>query len=279
MDIINSLSEALRYIEDNLFNANLDSESVSKHVYLSSFYFQRLFSIYSNIPLKEYIRNRRLSEAGKILHENKNISLQDLAEKTGYASKESFSKAFKRFHNASPSLIEENTILNYYPALKIKISINGGNIMDYKVEDEGKIIVVVLTKEFNGETMNQEVPKFWNEYLEKGYQKNVPPMLGICFDEDDSKVARYGIGSVIECVSEIPEGFEQIEIEPAKWLKIYTKGAMPKAIQDLWRYVFKEWLPNSKYEVIPGFEFECYDEGDTSSEDYRSGLWIRVKEK
>ncbi|MNP55404.1 Bacterial transcription activator, effector binding domain [compost metagenome] len=54
---------------------------------------------------------------------------------------------------------------------------------------------------------------------------------------------------------------------------------MPNSIQDLWKRVYSEWLPQSSYELIPTYAIEYYTEGDIKSEDYISEVWIPVKEK
>ena len=46
----------------------LTVEKVAAEVYLSSFYFQKGFSIMCGVTVSEYIRNRRLSLAGRDIH-------------------------------------------------------------------------------------------------------------------------------------------------------------------------------------------------------------------
>ena len=60
--------------------------------------------------------------------------------------------------------------------------------------------------------------------------------------------------------------------------KFYTKGRLPKAIQNLWKEVI-EWVENSEYEIAANYDFECYSEGDSDSDDYVSGIWVALKLK
>ena len=145
--------------------------------------------------------------------------------------------------------------------------------MDIKIEKEKAFNIIVLSKKFNEETSFEEVPKFWNTYNSSGYQNVVPPMLGICINNDKGIDFEYGIGSLKEYCSEIPEGFKEINIAEHLWGKFDTKGKMPKAIQDLWKEVI-EWVQNSEYELADNYDFECYSEGDTDSDDYVSGIWV-----
>ena len=74
------------------------------------------------------------------------------------------------------------------------------------------------------------------------------------------------------------KGFKQIEIPENLWGKFYTKGRLPKAIQNLWKEVI-EWVENSEYEIAANYDFECYSEGDSDSDDYVSGIWVALKLK
>ena len=58
-----SISRAIEYIEKNLTN-DITIEDISNYSYISSFYFQKGFSMLCGYSISEYIRNRRLSQAG-----------------------------------------------------------------------------------------------------------------------------------------------------------------------------------------------------------------------
>ena len=150
--------------------------------------------------------------------------------------------------------------------------------MDIKIEKENAFSIIIITKQFNEETSFENVPKFWDEYYEKGYQNVVPPMLGICINNTEGLEFEYGMGSLKDYCNEVPEGFKQIDIPEHLWGKFYTKGKMPKAIQNLWKEVIG-WIENSEYEIAANYDFECYSEGDSDSDDYVSGIWVPLKLK
>lgn len=91
MDTINCIQRAIDFIEDNICD-DLSAEVISSQAYLSSFHFQRLFSVVCGVSVGEYIRNRRLTLAGlEIGRSDKKII--DIAFKYGYESPESFSQS------------------------------------------------------------------------------------------------------------------------------------------------------------------------------------------
>lgn len=279
MEWIQTLNRAIDYMEEHLTD-NITCEDVAEHIYISNFHFQRVFNLLTNLTVGEYIRNRRLSLAGQELLRGK-VKVIDIALKYGYETPESFSKAFSRFHGITPNQAKmAGTVIKSFNRLVIKIKLEGGNTMDYKIVKKEPLKVVAKTRLFSDETSQKEIPKFWEEYFKEGLDDKVCGMMGICMQpENNAKIWRYGIGSDMQHVNEIPEGFEVIEIPAYTWAIFTCIGAMPKAIQEMWERVYSEWLPQSDYELIPDCDIELYTEGDSRSDTYVSEIWIPVKEK
>lgn len=103
MDWTTGLQKAIDYIEENL-TEELDYTEIASKACVSSFHFQRIFSVMCNFPLGEYIRNRRLTLAGAELNLS-NEKVIDIALKYSYDSPDSFTKAFTRFHGITPSAV------------------------------------------------------------------------------------------------------------------------------------------------------------------------------
>ena len=66
MNWIEGISEAINYIEANLEN-DLKIEDIAGKAFVSSFCFQKSFSMLCGFTVGEYIRNRRLASAGNDL--------------------------------------------------------------------------------------------------------------------------------------------------------------------------------------------------------------------
>ena len=270
------LEKTIELIENNLDNHNLNIKFLSNKVYVSPYYLQRIFYSLVGKTIGTYIRERRLTEAGTDIKNGKKV--MEVAIKYCYESQESFTRAFKKFHSVNPGVAKKGVILSCLPAINVKNLKQGEINMDIKIEKENAFSVIVKTKKFNEETSFENVPKFWDKYYELGYQNIVPPMLGICLNNTGSLEFEYGIGSLKEYCNEIPNDFKEIKIPENLWGKFYTKGKMPTAIQKLWKEVI-EWVQNSEYEIAANYDFECYSEGDTNSDDYVSGIWVALKLK
>ena len=64
MNIYVELNKIIEYIENHL-KQKIDYNELSKMIGVNQYTFQRIFSLISNISISEYIRNRRLSNAGQ----------------------------------------------------------------------------------------------------------------------------------------------------------------------------------------------------------------------
>jgi AraC family transcriptional regulator len=279
MEWTRMLNAAIDYIENNI-TEELTCEDVAEQIYLSGFHFHRTFTLLTGMTLGDYIRNRRLSLAAQELLTGR-TKVIDVALKYGYQTPESFSKAFSKFHGVMPSQVKkEGTILKSFNRLNLIIKLEGGNGMAYKIVNKDAFEVVAITKMFEDETSMTEIPKFWDDYFKAGYDEKVCGCIGICYEEmNNSKRWRYGIGCEKQYAKEIPEGFETLNIPAHTWAVFTCIGAMPDAIQGMWKRIYSEWLPASNYTMLSDFDFEFYYEGDSRSSDYRSEIWIAVKEK
>ena len=152
------IQTAINYIESNL-NEELDINEIAAAVYLSPFHFQRIFHAVCGVTVGEYIRQRRLSLAGKELIST-NTRIIDLALKYGYDSPDSFSRAFTKFHGASPSAIRINKMV---PRVFAPITINKNKsekgIMEFRIVEKAAFTVVGFGKRFMGETAKKETVK------------------------------------------------------------------------------------------------------------------------
>lgn len=278
MEWVESLNEALDYIEKHLTDS-IACNDVAGNVYISASHFQRTFVLLTGLPVGEYIRCRRLTLAGQELTQV-GAKVIDVALKYGYETPESFSKAFSRFHGITPAQAKkEGASLRSFNRLTIKIRMEGGSIMDYKIEKRDAFEIVVKARRFNMENNLAGIPKFWDEYKAEGLNEVVPCALGICGEPEPGGYFLYGIGCPRECVQHVPEGFDIWTVPARTWVKFRCVGPMPDSIQKTWKRVYSEWLPGSNYELVPGYDFESYTMGDIQAEDYVSEIWLPVKEK
>lgn len=285
MEWVEAISKAIEYMEAHI-TEDITVEDVAKEVYISPFYFSKGFSLLCGFTISEYIRNRRLSLAGNELATSEERVI-DVALKYGYDSPDSFTKAFTRFHGVTPSMVQKNgEMLKTFAPLKIKLSMEGGYIMDYKIVKKEAFTVLGAAKTFTYENPKQEIPEFWMEHYATGKGQHVCGMFGVNIDEQMGQDSfEYLIADIYNPAKDIPEGFVTRIIPAFTWAVFPCKGPMPHALQKVNIKIFSEWLPALKdYEFAAGYCIEMYDdagkyENGTSDENYYCEIWIPVKKK
>ena len=101
MNVYKELNKVIEYIEEHL-EENVKPKQLAKIVGMNEYTFQKIFLVLADISFSEYIRNRRLSNAGQEIILNKE-KIIDLAIKYQYSNATSFSRAFEKFHGIKPS--------------------------------------------------------------------------------------------------------------------------------------------------------------------------------
>ncbi len=94
------IHEACSYIIDNS-TENITQTDVARHIGLSTFYFSKLFKQYLHTTFPAYLSNIRVKNAANLLLDN-NISITDVAFRSGFGSTTSFNKAFHDITGYAP---------------------------------------------------------------------------------------------------------------------------------------------------------------------------------
>lgn len=270
------IGSAIRYIEDNLAG-ELDIADIAAQAYVSAFHFQRIFSVLCGMTVGEYIRARRLTLAAQELSRG-DIRVIDAAVKYGYDSPDSFARAFTRFHGITPSAAKEKgAALKSYAPLKIRLTLEGGSMMDYRIVEKAQFTVMGVSRKFNSETSYQEIPKFWEEHFRNGGGEKVKGMFGVCIDSKDNGSAMefdYLIADVYDPCAEIPGGCVTRVIPAGTWA-IFPCSV--KTLQDVNTKIWSEWLPNCKdYKLAGNYNIEMYTEMCDDPAKQYSEIWIPV---
>lgn len=279
------IGNSIRYIEGHITDG-LSIDEIANAVNISPFYFQKGFAMLCGCTVAEYIRNRRLSLAAAELIST-DVKVIDLALKYGYDSPDSFTKAFTRFHGSPPAAVRRDALtVKTFAPLKIKFSLEGGYIVDYKIENKPAFTVLANAKVLDYEGAVQAVPKLWQEHFASGKDATVHGTFGINIDEKMGRESfEYLIADPCAEDAAIPDGFVKRTVPAFTWAVFPCKGAMPTAIQSVSRRIYTEWLPQAKeYEFAAGYCVEFYDDpakypSGTADNNYYCELWIPVKRK
>jgi AraC family transcriptional regulator len=297
MDWITGIQNALDYIENHL-TEEIDYEQLAKVSFSSTYHFQRVFSILCGYSLGEYIRNRRLSLAGTELAAGKNKVI-DVALKYGYDSPDSFTKAFVRFHGITPSQAKEpGAQLKSFSPLSIKITLEGGSIMSYKLEEKPALTLTGFKRRFTGTPGNRDyqdhnflVSTRADQFILQGAAHDSETIYEVTqnFGDDGYDyylAAELSQEDLYELGAETASRYETVEIPAGLYLVCTTERSQWPFdhLEELWNRAVTEWLPFSGYELTQGPEVSVihwfYRSGDMARNQSRYvELWLPLEKK
>lgn len=270
MDWVMGMQRAIDYVEAHI-TEELDYSEIARQSYSTAYHFQRVFGLLCGYTLGEYIRSRRLTLAGGELA-GSGAKVVDVALKYGYDNPDSFARAFTRFHGVTPSQARrEGVKLNSFSRLSLKLSLEGGSIMEYRIEEKQELLltgykrrftgVPHVTKEFDNQTGDFYVHTRANQFLLRGMstddsvETHYSVVTNVADDGYDFYIAEHLTDWYHEHMAEdIVLGaeaarFEDIKIPAGTYAVFETERcAYPTTKNvELRKRIAAEWLPSSDY--------------------------------
>ena len=293
MEWLATIRKALLYIEDNLLLVE-GVDGLAKELAISPSYLQQGFQMLTDYSVAEYIRNRRLHQAARDLIAGE-LKITDIALKYGYDNSSSFSKAFSRFHEASPTEVKKGIKApkSFLP-IQVSIVIRGGQSLDAEIIEKDSFDVIGFIREYSSENSTL-ISKWWKDFnnkyadlklrsprnnLEKAIVDNKINPCGVTEYPADRGAFRYVHGGLYQG-GEVPEELEIYTINKGTWAVFNCVGKLPDAMTELSDLIWNHWVPDHpEYEVGGQCEFELYYEGDYYGDpEYLCTKWIPIKRK
>ena len=99
-EYLNRFNNVLSYINE-YYSDDLTLEMVAEHSGFSKFHFSRLFKKYTNTTFYDYLILKRIQAAEQLLADA-DLSITEVALRTGFSSISTFNRTFKRKKNCTP---------------------------------------------------------------------------------------------------------------------------------------------------------------------------------
>ena len=292
MENKNLIDKAIGFIQKNPKD-NLSLQSIADNAGFSLTYFDAIFRQHTGYSPVEYSRIYKLTRSALELRRTQKTVLE-IALDFGYASPESFTRAFSKFHGVTPTEVRGGAAITAFSRLSVKLILSGGNLMNYRIEKKDAFKVVCKRKQVEkpgSDVAATDIREFWAECGQNGsmakIMKYMPKnsafggLLGICFTSSlaDNHFP-YGIGFEYEGQENVDSELDIIEI-PAHTFAVFTcKGKMPEAFVETYKKICSEFFPQSdKYEYAHGVELEVYPSDKIDDPNYTCEIWIAVNEK
>lgn len=261
MNIYKSLNEIIDYVESNL-EEKIEYSKLAQMLGVNEYTMQSVFSLLCNISLAEYIRNRRLSNAGYDLLQT-NQKIIDIAIKYQYNSATSFSRAFEKFHGIKPSQVKKEP-----EGLKVFAKIHfdekqeiAKQNMEYSVVQKEEIVLYGESIKTTEQKISKDAPKHFKEVKNKYGKDYGFPDYGMTTYKDrvENVVNAYWV-----LYSKKVPGLKKVVIPKSKWLVFHVPSDSAEEIQEVTNQFYIEFLPSCKYNLknIPELEYYYDDKTD-----------------
>ncbi|MCF7919262.1 MAG: effector binding domain-containing protein [Candidatus Cloacimonetes bacterium] len=266
MDYTRLMQKALVFIEGRL-TCWISLEDIADVANFSMYHFHRMFLNVVGTTPKNYIRQRRLSQAGRELI----FTLRPIAEiarRYQFESQAAFTRAFKKQFGITPGKLRRTRAdFPYFEAIDLEERFKKGvRIMDVKIiEKEAMKVIgmkVVTTQK------NNTIPQLWDKFNARWNEVENIAIKGVCVgicphvdtsDFDENTQFAYISGMLVENFEKVPPGMETLDIPAQKYAVFTHKGALD-TLNATYQYIYAEWLPNSEYELAAAAEIEWYDD-------------------
>ena len=107
----NTIEQVMLYI-DTYYNQNLRISALAERFHFSPNYFSTLFHKYAGMPITKYLAQKRIQYSIELMTKTQ-MSLQEIADKSGFGDYFQYSKTFKKYKEITPKqyrkqLIDDN---------------------------------------------------------------------------------------------------------------------------------------------------------------------------
>ena len=269
MYYLNKIENGIDFIEDHL-DVDIELSDVAKAAALSQWHFQRIFKALTNETLKSYIRSRRLSNALEALLES-DEKIINIALTAGFDSQESFTRAFKKTFNITPSvarnLKNKKTLLG-----KVKIDvdylkhINNNISLSPDIRNVPKKLLVGVKTTFydassNKNNIAETLPALWQQFeplistiehrvLDYAYGLIKPA------NEHSELLEYYAVCEVTQ-LGAIPKGMVTLSIPPTRYA-VFRHNGDGTNIDNTVNYIYSNWLMQANAHHSGGADLEIY---------------------
>lgn len=249
-----AISRIKNHIDHNLF-AELDPEQLAIMASLSFFHFRRIFKSITGENIGTYIQRLRLEYIAHLLIAT-NQPIEQIQKQTSYQTKSSLAKAFKKHFGISMS--------EYRKKYASAGSQSQQNILleaEIRRINTQKVICLEVGNTFRNEEAYKAI---WTQltHFQKKHQQEASKNYFVSISCDNPFVTpidqrRFYIGVTADKDVKSEGKLTIQEISGGMYAVFRHRGSYAE-LPDLYRLIYEEWLPQSKYVQKYPLTFESY---------------------
>ena len=242
-----AINRAVDFINEHL-NKSINLYDLANIANISGFHFHRIFKALMSESPGEYIQRLRLEKAVFKLQTTQQTILE-IAEQTGYQSSHALSKAFKKRFGIAPSV---------YRVQSSHLSVSIETPAFIRIEPEIREIKpkqVITVRVVNPFVNTDAFTHAWKKLIHFAGVNGIPDNENeyITLSRDISTITQPNLYRSYVCVTANPDikskgEFGKQTIDGGLYAVFTYKGAY-KNLERLYCFIYRNWIPNSKYEL------------------------------
>lgn len=285
---IDTIQEVIDYIDKHL-DENLSLDSISKEIHYSKYHLSRMFVSIVGFSIHSYIQRRRLTEAARqLIFTDKPI--MEIALFAGYKTQQSFTTGFKTLFKCTPQAFRKKK--NFYPCqLKFVVhgfeKLRGDKRMDIRTVESEKITLIGYRK--NTRFGFFVIGKCWRKLHAKKqsilHRKDIDFLIGLNdytkwnLLKDKQPAFDYFAVAQVDKIESVPKGMEIKELAASKYIVFRFKAKCKDSLQPVVDYIYKEWFPQSSYQLNENARYDFAKYGEQVDKDGNSCIeyWVPIQ--
>lgn len=276
---MNPIQHAAWYIESH-FREALSLDDIAAISGVSPFHLTRAFAALSGLPLMQFVRRRRLSEAAKCLAAGAEDILS-VALDHGYGSHEAFSRAFKDCFQLTPEQVRQRgslADLQLTEALLMHNSDTGVVLKPPRLETRPEMQLAGLVSRYPC-AAPLGIPDQWQRFrpwLERLEDFTHPTAYGVCYNFDADDHFDYLTATEVPASARLPFGLVALRL-PAQTYAMFEHTGPVSEIRAVLASIWRTGLSEAGLTAVEGPMLEVYPPAFESTGHGGFGIWVPVQ--
>lgn len=266
-----AINKVLDYINEHINEAN-DIDTLSKVANISPFHFHRIFTSIIGENPGAYIQRLRLEYVAEKLRTSK-LSLNTLADKTGYSSPQALSKAFKKRFGIPPSI---------YKITPEEWSIKHADQLFPRICNIYTKDILYRQSSAPSLSYNETWRKLYTYAVFSGLFSEDSESIGISFcdqEENETPMFHPALSVKSPFTPNTEFGYRQIK---KGLFAVFTHKGDYKNLPNLYKSIWFVWLPESRYKLRYNevmFEKYLNNPSNTEQNELLTEIYIPISSK
>jgi AraC family transcriptional regulator len=262
MSATTSVTTKARWIIERQLATDLTLDSIADACGVSRFHLAHAFANALGMPVMDYVRARRLSQAALRLADGAEDIL-GLALGSGYGSHEAFSRAFKRRFGVTPEEVRKRAStdgLNLIGAVAMRVP-KRADLAPPRLVDGPEVLAAGLSVRYDFFDASG-IPAQWQTFMRELVHRVPQRVPGIPFsisaDLRDDLTFAYITAVEVSRIDEVPPPLVSIRVPARRWAVFHHGGhvsAIPATYAAIWDYGFHD--QGLTVEAAPSMERHC----------------------